>query len=281
MAKLVCNMAVAHAPGLTGWLEVATPEQQASLKAGYAELGRLLRESKPDVILGFSNDHLLNLPLDNTPDFCIGTAPEWHGPAPWFIDWLNVSPYRVSGNPYVARTLVRELDRRGVAFAFRDDLLFDDNFSVPLTTLTPDYDIPLVPVHMNCIVPPAPSAARCFEVGTKIGQIVREVLPEDLRVAILATGGLSHDPGGLRYFEIDEIFDRWFLALLENGEAERATAECSFERFLAAGDGGTAELVSWFVPWGAAMGGKARVVCYEPTVAMRCGMGGVVWDQGG
>ena len=68
MANLVCTMAVAHAPGLTGWLEVATPEQQTNLKAGYAELGRLLRESRPDVILGFSNDHLLNLPLDNTPE---------------------------------------------------------------------------------------------------------------------------------------------------------------------------------------------------------------------
>ena len=278
MAELVCTMAVAHAPGLTGWLDVAPEAQQKGLRDGYAELGRLLRESKPDVILGFANDHILNLPLDNTPDFCIGTASEWHGPAPWFLDWLNIEPYKVGGNPEVARTIVRELDRRGIAFAFRDDLLFDDNFSVPLTTLTPSYDIPLVPVHMNCIVPPVPSAPRCFDVGAAVAEVVRNALPADLRVALLATGGLSHDPGGPRYFQIDEAFDRWFLGLIENGEAGRALAECTLERLRAAGDGGTPELLAWFVPWGAAKGTKARVVCYEPTATMRCGMGGVIWN---
>jgi protocatechuate 4,5-dioxygenase beta chain len=277
MAEIVCTLALAHAPGLTGWLDMAPPDQQERLKAGYAELGRILRASRPDVIVGFANDHLLNLPLDNMPDFCIGTAAEWKGPAPWFQDWVAIQEYTVGGNPEVARTLVRELDRRGISFAFRDDLLFDDNWSVPLTTLTPDYDIPLVPVHMNCIVPPTPSARRCFEVGRHVAEIVREHLPAGLRVALMATGGLSHDPGGPRYFQIDEAFDREFLGLFERGDAKRALDEMTLDRLRAAGDGGTPELLAWFVPWGAAQGAKAQIVCYEPTVALRCGMGGVVW----
>jgi aromatic ring-opening dioxygenase catalytic subunit (LigB family) len=278
MADIVCTLALAHAPGLTGWLDMAPPEQQRGLKDGYAEMGRILRAAKPDVIVGFSNDHILNLPLDNTPDFCIGTAAEWRGPAPWFKDWLAIDDYRVGGSPDVARTLVRELDRRGVAFAFRDDLLFDDNFSVPLATLTPAYDIPLVPVHMNCVVPPCPTAEHCFEVGRVVAEVVREKLPADMRVALMGTGGMSHDPGGKRYFQIDEDFDRWFLGLIEAGAADRALAECTFERLKEAGDGGTPELLAWFVPWGAAAGAKARIVCYEPTLALRCGMGGVVWN---
>ncbi len=278
MADIVCTLALAHAPGLTGWLDMAPADQQQGLRDGYAEMGQILRAARPDVILGFSNDHILNLPLDNTPDFCIGTAAEWHGPAPWFRDWLAIDGYSVAGRPDVARTLVRELDRRGVAFAFRDDLLFDDNFSVPLTMLTPDYDIPLVPVHMNCVVPPCPTAEHCFEVGRTIADIVREALPAGMRVALMGTGGMSHDPGGKRYFQIDEAFDRWFLGLIEDGEAKRALAECTFDRLKEAGDGGTPELLAWFVPWGAAAGAKARIVCYEPTVALRCGMGGVVWN---
>jgi protocatechuate 4,5-dioxygenase beta chain len=277
MAEIVCTLALAHAPGLTGWLDMAPPDQQERLKKGYAELGRILRASRPDVIVGFANDHLLNLPLDNMPDFCIGTAATWKGPAPWFQDWVAIKEYTVGGNPEVAQTLVRELDRRGISFAFRDDLLFDDNWSVPLTTLTPDYDIPLVPVHMNCIVPPTPSARRCFEVGRHVADIVRDHLPAGMRVALMATGGLSHDPGGPRYFQIDEAFDREFLALFERGESKRALDEMTLDRLRAAGDGGTPELLAWFVPWGAARGGKAKIVCYEPTVALRCGMGGVVW----
>ena len=85
-------------------------------------------------------------------------------------------------------------------------------------------------------------------------------------------------PGGPRYFEIDEAFDRWFLSLLEAGDTPRAFAECTLERMREAGAGGTPELIAWFVAWGAASGAKARVVCYEPTASLRCSMGGVVWS---
>ena len=278
MAELVCTMALSHAPGLTGWLHVAPEEQQQGLKRGYAELGKLLRDARPDVILGFANDHVLNLPFSNMPDFCVGTAEQWQGPAPWFKDWLAVADYRVAGNREVAHELVHGLDRLGMTVAFRDDLLFDDNFSVPLTVLTPDYDIPLVPVHMNCLVPPVPTPEHCFNLGERVARVVRESLPAGMRVAVMATGGLSHDPGGPRYFEIDEAFDRWFLSLLEAGDTPRAFAECTLERMREAGAGGTPELIAWFVAWGAAKGAKARVVCYEPTASLRCSMGGVVWS---
>ena len=278
MAELVCTMALSHAPGLTGWLHVAPEEQQQGLKRGYAELGQILRDARPDVILGFANDHVLNLPFSNMPDFCVGTAEQWQGPAPWFKDWLAVADYRVAGHREVARELVHGLDRLGMTVAFRDDLLFDDNFSVPLTVLTPDYDIPLVPVHMNCLVPPVPTPEHCFGLGERVAQVVRESLPAGMRVAVMATGGLSHDPGGPRYFEIDEAFDRWFLSLLEAGDAPRAFAECTLERMREAGAGGTPELIAWFVAWGAARGARARVVCYEPTASLRCSMGGVVWS---
>lgn len=277
MAELVCTMAVAHAPGMTGWFEKAEAGQRERLTAGYAELSRQLREARPDVIVGFGNDHLLNLPFDNMPDLCIGTAPEWNGPAPWFQDWLAIEPFRLPGHPQVAQALVHAMDRRGVSMAFRSDLLMDDNFSVPLSVLTPGFDIPLVPVHMNCLVPPVPTPRRCYEVGTRLASAIREDLPAELRVAIMATGGLSHDPGGPRYFEIDEAFDRWFLSLLAEGDTERAFAECTLERMREAGAGGTPELIAWFVAWGAARGAKARVVCYEPTVGLRCSMGGVTW----
>ncbi|MGE4239371.1 hypothetical protein [Ramlibacter sp.] len=277
MAELVCSFALAHAPGMTGWFHQATESQRANLTAGYAELGRLLHEAKPDVLIGFGNDHLLNLPFDNPADFCIGTAAQWTGPAAWFQDWLALPPYEVKGRPDVAQALVHAMDRRGVSLAFRSDLLFDDNFSVPLATLTPRFDIPFVPIHMNCLVPPVPTPRHCFEVGEKLAQSIRDDLPAGLRVALMGTGGLSHDPGGPRYFEIDEAFDRWFLSLLESGDTRKAFDECTLERMREAGAGGTPELIAWFVAWGAAAGAKARVVCYEPTAGLRCSMGGVSW----
>jgi protocatechuate 4,5-dioxygenase beta chain len=278
MAEIVATIALSHAPGLTGWLDKAPPAQQESLKHGFGELGRMLRATKPDVIVGFANDHVLNLPLDSSIDFCVGTAARWRGPAPWFQDWVNVPPYTVAGHPDLARTLVRESGRRGVSLAFKDDLLFDDNWSVPLLYLTPDYDIPLVPIHMNCIVPPVPTPQRCYDVGRTVAEIVRTCRPAGERVAIMGTGGLSHDPGGPKYFYVDEAFDRWFLGILAEGKPEKVLREVTLERFAAAGDGGTTELLAWIAAMGAVGNRRARTICYEPAVELRCGMGCIVWE---
>jgi protocatechuate 4,5-dioxygenase beta chain len=278
MAEIVATIALSHAPGLTGWLDKAPPAQQESLRRGFGELGRILRATRPDVIIGFANDHVLNLPLDSAIDFCVGTAAGWRGPAPWFQDWVNVPPYAVAGHPELARTLVREAGRRGVALAFRDELLFDDNWSVPLLYLTPDYDIPLVPIHMNCIVPPVPTPERCYAVGSAVADIVRTCRPAGERVAIMGTGGLSHDPGGPKYFYVDEAFDRWFLAILAEGRPDKVLREVTLERLAAAGDGGTTELLAWIAAMGAVGDRRARTICYEPAVELRCGMGCIVWE---
>jgi protocatechuate 4,5-dioxygenase beta chain len=126
-------------------------------------------------------------------------------------------------------------------------------------------------------MPPLPAPARCLEVGRVIAEVIRRHRPAGERVAVMATGGLSHDPGGPNYFKVDEAFDRWFLGLLEDGDPERVLREVTIERMVAAGDGGTTELLAWLVALGAAGARRARTVCYEPTAALRSGMGAVVW----
>jgi protocatechuate 4,5-dioxygenase beta chain len=277
MGEIVAVTALSHAPGLTGWLDRAPPVVQRNLTEGYRAIGRMLRAARPDVIVGIANDHLLNFPPDNLPDFCIGVAERWSGPAEWFRDWLNVQPYQLAGHPALAKTLVREGARAGVNFAFSAALLFDDNWSVPLSLLTPAYDIPLVPIHMNCIMPPLPAPARCFEVGRVIADIIRRHRPAGERIAVMATGGLSHDPGGPKYFKVDETFDRWFLDLLGQGDAARVLREVTIDRMVAAGDGGTTELLAWLVALGCVGDRKAQTICYEPTAELRSGMGAVIW----
>jgi len=277
MGEIVALMALSHAPGLTGWLDRASPEAQRNLTEGYRAIGALLHEARPDVIVGIANDHLLNFPPENVPDFCVGVAERWSGPAEWFRDWLNVAPYEVAGHPELAKSLVREGANAGINFAFAHELLFDDNWSVPLSLLTPAYDIPLVPIHMNCVVPPLPTVTRCLNVGRVIGDVIRKKRPEGERVAVMATGGLSHDPGGPNYFKVDEEFDRWFLELLETSDRAKVIRELTIGDMVKAGDGGTTELLAWLVAMGAAGERKARTICYEPSAALRCGMGAVVW----
>ncbi|MGH7905987.1 MAG: hypothetical protein ACREP6_05110 [Candidatus Binataceae bacterium] len=279
MGQIVAALALSHAPGLTGWVDQAPEEQQMNLRRGFSHLGEVLRATRPDVIIGLANDHVLNLPLSNTPDFCVGTADVWRGPAPWFKDWINVPEYTVNGHRELATALVREGARRGVRFAFSENLLFDDNWSVPLYYLTPEHNIRLVPIHMDCIVPPLPSPERCYEVGRIIAEIVETRRPANERVAIMGTGGLSHDPGGPKYFNVDEKFDRWFLDLLKIGDPGQVVREVTMDKMVQAGDGGTTELLSWIAAMGAVGRRRAEVVCYEPAEELRCGMGCVYWNM--
>jgi protocatechuate 4,5-dioxygenase beta chain len=277
MAKIVAAMAMTHSPGLTGWFERAPLQQQLLAKKAMDEMRWRLEAAKPDVILGFSNDHLLNWPINNIPEWTVGIGEEHVGPADWYDEWLALDKYRIPGHPKLARYIVNEGARRRVAFSYLREMQFDDGFSVPMHYLNPYNAIPLVPISMNCTVPPIPLPTRAYEVGVTLREMVK-AYPGTERVAILATGGLSHEPGGPRYFWVDEAFDTWFLGLLAKGDHEALLRECTLEKIEDAGSGGTAELLAWITAL-AFTRGPAEVLAYMPAVAWRSGTGMVVWSD--
>ena len=278
MATVVAAMAATHAPGLTGWFDQAPEADRRLVLECYGELRRRLEAARPDVMLMLANDHLLNWPINNVPDYTVGTGAEHVGPADWFDEWLALSKYRVRGRPDLARAIVREGARLGIMFAYLDRLELDDGISVPLHYLTPGMQIPLVPITLNCTVPPIPSSERAYRLGQALREIVTARWPAGERVAVIATGGLSHEPGGPRYLQVDEAFDRWFLGLLAEGDHRRIVEECTVERMEAAGSGGTAELLAWIaaLPF---TEGPADVLGYTPARAWRTGTGMVAWPK--
>jgi protocatechuate 4,5-dioxygenase beta chain len=279
MASVVAAMAMTHSPGLTGWFTRAPAEYQRLALGATAEMRRRLEAARPDVLLMVSNDHLLNWPINNVPEYTVGVGPVHEGPADWFDEWLGMEKYRVEGHAPLARFIVNEAARRRLMLAYLRRMEFDDGISVPTHYLNPDARFRMVPVTMNCTVPPIPTPERAYEVGRTLGAILR-AYPGPERVAVIATGGLSHEPGGPRYFWVDEEFDRWFLDLLERGDHTALLRECTLERMEAAGSGGTAELLAWFVVL-AMTRGPADVLAYMPAVAWRSGTGMVVWNEPG
>lgn len=276
MAQFVSIMGMAHAPGVTGWLENCPVEDQQAIKSGYSELGSIMARARPDLIIGVGNDHLLNLPLKNPPHWRVDCAGEWDGPAEFFKAWLKQPGYHVEGMPEIASTVARVAAEQGVRIDTGDGLLFDDNWSVPLWYL--GYDVPILPIHMNCINPPTPSPQECVAFGRVLRTIVREHLPDGMRVGLMATGGLSHEPGGPRYFTMDPTFDNWFLDLMTESDADRVVREATIERMNEAGGGGTTELLAWMVAMAAAGGTPGRKVFYVASDEMRCGIGATVWE---
>jgi aromatic ring-opening dioxygenase catalytic subunit (LigB family) len=277
MAEIVAAMAMTHSPGLTGWFTRASEGDQRRALEATAEMRRRLEAARPDVLVMFSNDHLLNWPINNMPEYTVGIAEEHVGPADWFDEWLGMEKYRVPGHARLARFLVNESARRGLALAYLREMQFDDGISVPTHYLNPDARFRLVPVTMNCTVPPIPTPERAYQVGTVLRDVLR-VFPGSDRVAVVATGGLSHEPGGPRYFWVDEEFDLWFLDLLKKGDHGALLRECTLERMEDAGSGGTAELLAWILVL-AFTQGPADVLAYMPAFAWRSGTGMVAWSD--
>jgi aromatic ring-opening dioxygenase catalytic subunit (LigB family) len=281
MAEVVLAVAASHAPGLTGWPDKAGEESRRSVEEAYARLGAAIADADLDVLVMVANDHIANFPVTDYPDFVLGMEKEHSGPDEWFKPWLAVEDYTMPGRPDLARALYDGLTSENgyKLVAWDERLRFDDNISVPVTlTGFSGLGVPLLPVIQNCTVPPVPDERRSYDFGRRMARAIREQLPDDVRVGLFGSGGLSHEPGGPKYLSIDDEFDRWFLDLLAAGDHERILREATFERMEKAGAGGTAELLSWLVVLGAIGERPCEVLCYEAVSEWRCGVGAVQWS---
>ncbi len=139
-----------------------------------------------------------------------------------------------------------------------------------------DHDIPVVVFFLNAYHEPLPTAKRCYELGRAIRDLLSD-RPE--RVAILGSGGLSHDPLGPRAGWIDQQLDRWILKTIEAGRADQLQRLFTFgsDTF----HGGTGEVRSWIVVAAALEGVKATVVDYLPAHHAVTGLGFAYWSTNG
>lgn len=278
MATIVAACATIHSPGLTGWIDEEEPRKRDAILRGLQDLRARLDAAKPDVIVGIANDHMLTSPPHNMPDFAIGVAEEHSGPAPGVDSWLRLKHFTLPGARALARFIINDAASAGINFACHEKVDFDDNFSVPLTYLTPAMNVPFIPVLVNCFVPPQPTSERCYAAAAAIKAAI-EAWPTNERVAIVATGGLSHEPGGPRNFDVDEKFDRWFLDQLASTRPHAdILRECTIDKMDEAGICGTSELLAWLAAM-AFTQGPADVLVYEATHVWRCGSGMVWWPN--
>ena len=104
---------------------------------------------------------------------------------------------------------------------FSDELLLDHATFLPLHFLNPNMALPVVPVIINALTPPMPTAKRCFAFGEFLGTVLQR---SEKRIALIATGGLSHWPGEAQHGRINIPFDKKFLDNLVTGDHHQLTA---------------------------------------------------------
>lgn len=219
MAKIIGGLATSHIPAIGGAIHKGK-QQEPYWKPffdGFPPVQNWLKETKPDVVVVFYNDHGLNFFLDKMPTFAVGAAAHYHNADEgWGIP--TVPPFE--GNPALSWHLINHLIAQEFDVTTCQEMLVDHACTLPLKLFWPEGPCPVqvVPVCINTVQFPLPSAKRVYALGKAVGQAIAN-WDSDQKVAVIASGGLSHQLDGERAGFINKVFDLEFMdSLVSNPE---------------------------------------------------------------
>ena len=214
-----------------------------------------LARTKPDVAVVFYNDHGLNFFLDKLPTFAVGASAEYRSEDEgWGIPVSRPVPGDADLSWHLINTLLA--DEFDVTTC--QDMLIDHAVTIPMALMWPSaassdrpWPVKIVPVEINTVQHPLPSMARCLKLGRSIGRAL-ETYPRDLRVAVVGTGGLSHQLDGTRAGFVNKDFDA--LCLDKIVAEPEALARYSIHELVELSGSQGVEFLNWMAMRGALTG---------------------------
>jgi protocatechuate 4,5-dioxygenase beta chain len=214
MAKILGGIATSHVPAIGGAIHKGLQNEPywKPFFDGFPPVRHWLAEVKPDVAVVFYNDHGLNFFLDRMPTFAIGAAAEYrNADEGWGIPTL--AP--LAGHPPLSWHLIESLVEEEFDPVTCQEMLVDHAFTLPMALLWPDQQWPLkvIPVCINTVQAPLPSAKRCWKLGQAVARAVQSWQGNE-KVVMIGTGGLSHQLDGERAGFINKPFDLQFMRSL-------------------------------------------------------------------
>ena len=250
MATIVGGIATSHTPTIGFALD--TKKQQdpvwAPIFEGYKPVQRWLAEKRPDVLFFIYNDHVTSFFFDHYSQFALGVGDRY-----WVADEGGgpraLPP--IHGHPGLARHIAKGLVADEFDLSYFQAKGLDHGCFSPLSLLWPhekDWPGAIVPLQVGVLEFPIPSAARCFKLGRSLRKAI-ESYPEDLRVAIVGTGGLSHQVHGERAGFNNTPWDMQFLEMLEK-DPEQLT-KLTIAEYAERGGFEGAEVIMWLIMRGA------------------------------
>ena len=211
-------------------------------------------------------EHFGNFFMNNMPAYCMGIGESYEGPIE-DPDWIRIERTRIPGTPDLGRRLIREV-MKTVDTAFAEEWKFDHGIMVPLNFLTPNYDLPVIPVNINCQGPPLTPLHRAWAFGEALRRACDSV-PE--KIAVVGTGGISHWPATPDSGKINEEWDRDFLDRLMRNDKDALLDYTDAATYRDAGQGGFE--IRTFIAIAAAARGKGELQFYTaelPIFAVGC-----------
>ena len=271
MARIVAGIGTSHVPSIgVAYDQGRTQEPDwKPLFDAYEPVKQWLRDLTPDIAIVVYNDHGGDFFFDKYPTFAVGAADLYPvGDEGWGLRPLPDFP----GDADFSWHLCKELVYDEFDITVCQELAVEHGFMVPMH-LCFDHDrgwpVRTVPVAVNVIQHPLPTARRCWKLGRSIRQAV-ERYPDDIKVAILGTGGMSHQLNGARFGHLNPEFDHDFLDRIE---ADPATlVELTHQDIMETAGAEAVELIMWLVMRGA-LSDEVKRVHRNYYAPMTTGMG--------
>ncbi len=250
MARIIGGVTSSHIPAV-GNAMTDQKTQEPYWKRffdGYEPAKAWLREKKPDVAIVVYNDHGLNFFLDKIPTFALGCADVYHNADEgWALK--PVAPFQ--GDAQFSWHIAESLINQEFDICTCQEMKVDHGFVNPLRALYGTLDVwpvTTIPLAVNTVQHPVPSALRCYKLGQALRAAV-ESYPDDLSVVVLGTGGMSHQLQGERAGLIDVDFDLECMDKIAN-DPRWMTQISNAELIRRAGTEGI-ETIMWLVMRGA------------------------------
>ena len=267
MARIVGGIGASHSPTI-GFAKDTGKHQDPAWKPifdGFDAIRSWVREKNVDVLFTIYNDHVTSFFFDHYSAFTLGiddrytAADEGGGPR-------DVPP--AHGHLGLSQHIATALVADEFDMSFFQGKPVDHGFLSPLSMLG-DAQGPwpgqVVPLQVGVLQLPVPSARRMWKLGQSLRKAI-ESYPEDLNVAVMATGGLSHQVHGERAGFLNEAWDAEFLNLLETNP--QTLVNMRIADYAAKGGMEGAEVIMWLIMRGA-LSELVRVVhkqTYAPSV---------------
>ena len=250
MAEVIAGIGTSHVPAVGAAIDSGKQAEPywAPYFAKIEPARSWMAEARPDVCVVVYNDHASAFSLELVPTFALGVAPsyppadEGYGPRP---------VPEVPGHPELAWHLAESLILNEFDIAIANEMPVDHGCTVPLSVLygQPEtWPCRVVPLCVNVIQYPPPTGHRCWQLGKALRRAI-EAYPGDERVAVLGTGGMSHQLQGERAGLLNLDFDRDFIDCLVDDPARQAAMDHTTYIREAGSEG--VELVMWLVMRGA------------------------------
>jgi aromatic ring-opening dioxygenase catalytic subunit (LigB family) len=256
-------------------------KRYAAIREAHAKIRANLKRAAADAVLLIGDDQAENFTAENMPQILVYTGGDYVAD-----DWDRKHTATVANHPEIAKKLVAGAVEEGFDVCwsdrFREGKLLSHAHAEPILYLIRESGVPVVPVFVNAVHPPAPPAARCYAFGQAIGRVIARDFA-DKRIVLCASGGLSHfSPShpwahhvGSRYVgDIAVDFDRRIVQWMREGRGEKLAGLASRELI----ENGEGELRQWIVMLGALGGARPEFLVYEPLFRSIMGMGVGYWD---